>query len=312
MSTLEAKTPKKSLNRLNAFSPPIEASFHLILIVFSLICIVPFIFVVIISFSSEESIRQIGYSFIPQAFSLDAYNYVLKMGDQVWRSYFNSFYITFLGTVIGVTICVMYAYPLFRKDYKYRGFFNFISFFTMIFGGGLIPTYMVCKSFLGLSNSYEALIIPMLVSPFSIIIMRTFFQTSVPYDLIEAATIDGSGEYRTLLSIIVPIVKPGIATVALLTALAYWNEWFLSLLYISTNETLIPLQYLLMKIQRNASFLAKNSSMVGPEAAKMTANLPSQTLRMALVVFIVVPIACAYPFFQRYVVAGLTVGSVKG
>lgn len=312
MSTLEAKTPKKTINRLNSFSLPVEAAFHLVLTAFALICIIPFIFVVIISFTSEQSIRQIGYSFIPQSFSLDAYNYVFKMGDQLWRSYFNSFYITIIGTICGVIICVMYAYPLFRKDYKYRGFFNFISFFTMIFGGGLIPTYIICKSFLGLSNSYASLIVPMLVSPFNIIIMRTFFQTSVPYDLIEAATIDGSGEYRTLLSIIVPIVKPGIATVALLTALAYWNEWFLSLLYISTNEKLIPLQYLLMKIQRNASFLAKNSSMVGPDAAKMAANIPSQTLRMSLVVFIVVPIACAYPFFQRYVVAGLTVGSVKG
>ncbi len=314
MSNIQANDIKREgkVNRLNALSLPAELSFHVILILVSLICIVPFIFVVIISFSSEESIRQIGYSFIPQTWGVDAYTYVLKMGDQLWRSYFNSFYITILGTIISVVMCVMYAYPLFRKDYKYRGFFNFISFFTMIFGGGLIPTYIICKTVLGLSNNYASMIVPMLVSPFNIIIMRTFFQTSVPYDLIEAAHIDGSGEYRTLISIILPIVKPGIATVALLTALAYWNDWFLALLYISTNEKLIPLQYLLMKIQRNASFLAKNSAMIGVEAAKMTANLPSQTLRMALVVFIVVPIACAYPFFQRYVVAGLTVGSVKG
>ena len=142
--------------------------------------------------------------------------------------------------------------------------------------------------------------------------MRTFFQTTVPPDLIEAATIDGSGEYGTLPRIVLPVVTPGIATIALLNALGYWNEWFLSLLYINKNMSIIPLQYLLMRMQRNADFLAKNASMLGADASRAALELPSQTLKMALVVFIVVPIACAYPFFQRYVVAGLTVGSVKG
>ena len=298
--------------RLNSVSLPAEVSIHVILGLFSLACIIPFIFVIIISFTSEESIRQIGYSFTPLSFSTQAYNYVLKLGDMVWRSYFNSFLVTTIGTIVSVSICVLYAYPLFRRDFKLRKFFNFISFFTMIFGGGLIPTYFVCRNLLGLSENYAALIVPMLFSPFNIIIMRTFFQTAVPTELIEAATIDGSGEYRTLLQIVVPIVKPGIATVALLNALAYWNDWFLALLYIRTNTDIIPLQYLLMQIQRSAEFLAANSHMMGTEASKAIAQLPSQSLRMALVVLIVVPIACAYPFFQRYVVAGLTIGSVKG
>lgn len=209
-------------------------------------------------------------------------------------------------------MCVLYAYPLFRKDFKLRGFFNFLSFFTMIFGGGLVPTFVICKSVLGLSDNYAALIVPLLFSPFNIIVMRTFFQTSVPMELIEAATIDGSGEYNTLLRIIVPVVKPGIATIALLNALVFWNEWFLSLLYLNKNMDIMPLQYLLMRMQRNADFLAKNSSMMGVDGAKAAMELPSQSLKMALVVFIVIPIACAYPFFQRYVVAGLTIGSVKG
>ena len=288
--------------RLNMISRKTESVFHLILGVFALACIIPFIFVIIISFSSEDSIRQIGYSFTPAALSLD---------DALWRSYFNSFFITIVGTVLSVSMCVLYAYPLFRKDYKLRGFFSFLSFFTMIFGGGLIPTYIICRNLLGMGNNYAALIVPMLVSPFNIIIMRTFFQTSVPFDLIEASTIDGSGEYTTLVRIILPIVKPGIATVALLTALAYWNEWFLCLLYV-TKRDLYPLQYLLMEMQRNAEFLARNSSMIGASGASAIAALPSQTMRMAVVVFIVLPIACAYPFFQRYVVAGLTIGSVKG
>lgn len=304
-------TQKKKAFRLNSVSAPVEAGFHLILGLFSLLCIVPFIFVIIISFTSKASIQNYGYSFIPNEWSLEAYQYVFRLGDALWRSYFNSFFITIVGTVLSVGICVLYAYPLFRKDFKYRSLFSFLSFFTMIFGGGLIPTYIICKNLLGLSNNYAALIVPMLVSPFNIIIMRTFFQTSVPFDLIEAASIDGSGEYNTLIKVILPIVKPGIATVALLTALGYWNEWFLSLLYITDNK-LIPLQYLLMQMQRNSEFLARNSSMIGADSANIVASLPGQSMKMAIVVFIVIPIACAYPFFQRYVVAGLTVGSVKG
>ena len=233
--TVIRKPAKRSL-RLNQVSRGTEAVFNLVLGLFALACIIPFLFVILISFSSEESIRQIGYSFVPAAWSLDAYRQVLSLGDALWRSYFNSFLITVAGTAVSVAMCVLYAYPLFRRDYKYRSFFSFLSFFTMIFGGGLIPTYIVCKNLLGMSNNYYALIVPMLVSPFNIIIMRTFFQTSVPFDLIEAATIDGSGEYRTLAQIILPVVKPGIATVALLTALGYWNEWFLCLLYVTNRE----------------------------------------------------------------------------
>ena len=297
---------------LNSFGPGAQVLFHVLLALFSLLCIVPFLFVIIISFTSEDSIRQIGYSFVPLSWGTQAYKYVFELGDTLWRSYFNSFLITVIGTVLSVAMCVLYAYPLFRKDFKFRGFFNFLSFFTMIFGGGLVPTFVICKSVLGLSDNYAALIVPLLFSPFNIIVMRTFFQTSVPMELIEAATIDGSGEYNTLLRIIVPVVKPGIATIALLNALVFWNEWFLSLLYLNKNMDIMPLQYLLMRMQRNADFLAKNSSMMGVDGAKAAMELPSQSLKMALVVFIVIPIACAYPFFQRYVVAGLTIGSVKG
>ena len=297
---------------LNRFGTGTQSVFHLVLAAFSLMCIIPFIFVIIIAFSSEESIRQIGYSFAPLSWSTQAFTYTFQLGNALWRSYFNSFLITAVGTLLSVSITVLYAYPLFRRDFRFRNFFNFLSFFTMIFGGGLVPTFVICKSVLGLSDNYAALIVPMLFSPFNVIIMRTFLQTTVPTELIEAATIDGSGEYSTLLRIVLPVVKPGIATIALLVSLAYWNEWFLSLLYLNKNMNIMPLQYLLMRMQRNADFLAKNSAMLGADAAKAVAQLPSQSLKMALVVFIVVPIACAYPFFQRYVIAGLTIGSVKG
>ena len=192
---------KKKNLRLNSVSAGTEALFHVIIGLFSVACIIPFIFVIIISFSAEESIRTIGYSFVPTGWSTDAYNYAFEKLPQIWRSYFNSIFITIVGTVLSTAMCAMYSYALFRPDFKFRGFFNFLSFFTMIFGGGLVPTYIVSKQLLGLSESYAALIVPLLVSPFNIIVMRTFFKSSVPMELIEAATIDGSGEYSTLLRI---------------------------------------------------------------------------------------------------------------
>ena len=302
---------KKDL-RLNSVSAGTEALFHVILCLFSLACIIPFVFVVIVSFSSEASIREIGYSFLPKSWSVEAYTYAFRKLPQIWRSYFNSLFITVVGTVLSTAMCAMYSYALFRPDFRFRGFFNFLSFFTMIFGGGLVPTYIVCKQLLGLNENYAALIVPLLVSPFNIIVMRTFFKSSVPMDLIEAATIDGSGEYSTLFRIVVPIAKPGIATIALLNALAYWNDWFNSLLYIKQNKILQPLQALLMELQNNVDYLNRMAGQLGAAAINEAAKLPTQSLRMVLVVLIVVPIACAYPFFQRYIVSGLAIGSVKG
>ena len=217
-----------------------------------------------------------------------------------------------IGTFFSTLMCALYSYALFRPDFKYRGFFTFFSFFTMIFGGGLVPTYVICTQVLGLTENYAALIVPLLVSPFNIIIMRTFFKSSVPLELIEAATIDGSGEYSTFFRVVLPIAKPGLATIALLNALAYWNDWYLSLLYIKQNKVLQPLQALLMELQNNVEYLNRMSAALGSSAIQEAMRAPTQTLRMALVVLIVVPIACAYPFFQQYIVSGLTIGSVKG
>lgn len=303
---------KQKNHRLNSVSAGTEAVMNVVLALFSLCCIIPFIFVVIISFSSEESIRTIGYSFWPMAWSTDTYAYAFEKLPQIWRSFFNSVPITGIGTVLSTLICVLYSYALYRPDFKYRNFFNFFSFFVMLFSGGLVPTYIISKQVLGLSENYAALIVPLLVSPFNIIVMRTFFKSSVPLELIEAATIDGSGEYSTLFRIVLPIAKPGIATIALLNALAYWNDWFQSLLYIRQNKVLQPLQALLMELQNNVEYLNRMIGQMGTAAIMEAQRAPNQTLRMALVVMIVVPIACAYPFFQRYIVAGLTIGSVKG
>jgi putative aldouronate transport system permease protein len=303
------KIEHKPKSRLSAVSLPTEIIFHVIIGVFALMCIVPFIFCIIISFTSKQSIVSKGFSFFPQSWSLDGYKYVFATGHQLWLSYFNSLFVSVAGTALSVFICVLYSYALYRKDFKYRRFFTFFAVLTMLFSGGLAPTYEISKNLLGLSDNYWALIVPLLVNPFNLIIMRTFFKASIPEALIEAAAIDGSGEYNTLFKIVLPISLPGIATVSLLTILAYWNDWFQALLYISDGKY-YPLQYLLWQMQSQVDFLAANAGK-GLGTTVNVATLPTQSLRMALVVLIVIPIALAYPFFQRYVVSGLTVGSVK-
>ncbi len=289
-----------------------ETLFHLVIGGFALLCVLPFIFVVIISFSSEVSLAQQGFSFTPLEWSVEAYKYVFKAGDQLWRSYGVTIFITVVGTLLSLAITAMYSYTLFRKDYKFRKFFTFFAFFTMLFSGGLVPTYMVSRNVLGLYDNIAALIIPLLVSPYNFIVLRTFFSSSIPDSLIDSAAIDGSGEYRTLVQIILPLALPGLATIGLFTALGYWNDWFTALLYIN-DEQLYPLQYLLQKMEKKIDFVIQNSkNLTGPQMSEALRSIPRESTRMAFVVLVVVPVACVYPFFQRYFIAGLTVGAVKG
>lgn len=290
----------------------VETLFHIIIGTFAVICVLPFIFVTIISFSSEMSLAQRGFSFIPAEWSVEAYRFIFKAGDQLWGSYGVSAFITVVGSVISLAMTSMYAYALFRKDFKYRTFFTFFSFFTMLFSGGLVPTYMISRNVLNLKDNLQSLIIPLLISPYNFIVLRTFFTSCIPDSLIDSASIDGSGEYRTLIQIILPLALPGLATIGLFTALGYWNDWFTAMLYI-TSEELYPLQYLLMKIEKKMDFVVQNArSLTGPQMSEAVRNLPRESTRMALVVMVVLPIACAYPFFQRFFITGLTVGAVKG
>ena len=283
---------------------------HTVLILDALICVIPLIFVIIISLSSQESIRTIGYSFIPASWSGDAYSYLASMGGQLLRAYWNSFVVTVLGTLFSLALTVPYAYAISRRDFAFRKLFVFVCVFPMLFSGGLAPTYVMVRSVLGLKDSYAAMIIPALMNTFNIIIMRGFFQTSIPGELLEASAIDGCGEWRTFFKIVLPLSRPGIATVGLLTAIAYWNEWFIPMLYVR-DQSHYPLPLLLMQIQNQADFLARNSDILGSEAVNAVANLPTDSLRMALVVLCVVPIMLVYPLLQRFIVGGLTAGSVK-
>ena len=285
---------------------------HVVMAVIALVAIFPFVFTVVISLSAESSIVENGYRMVPSEWSLEAYRYIIKTGDQLVRSFGVSIFITVVGTSLAVMVMAMYAYALSRKEFRYRRFFTFLIFFTMLFNGGLVPTYIVVTQVLHLQNTVWALIMPLMMDAFLVLVLRTFFQTSIPDSLLEAARIDGAGELYTFFRIVLPLSLPGLATVALFASLAYWNDWFQALLYIETPR-LMPLQSLLMKIQNNLEFLVHNASLVGGvNAVELLRSLPKESVRMAMVVVITFPLLFAYPFFQRYFVQGLTVGSIKG
>jgi putative aldouronate transport system permease protein len=306
MNLLAAR--KKPLGAVSGFTNLI---LNICFFIFTLVCILPFILVIVLSFTSEDSIVTNGYSFFPEKLSLAAFSYLFKLGEQMFRSFATSIMVTVIGTVLGVLIMSMYAYVIFRKDFRFRKQLSFFAFFTMLFSGGLVPFYLVCTQLVDLRNSVWALILPSCVAPFYIIVLKTFFQTSVPDSIIESATIDGAGELRTIFRIVFPVALPGIATIALFLTLDYWNDWYNAMLFIRT-EKLFPLQYLLMSIQDNMDFLMRNASRLNAQQSNAMRHMPNESARMAMVFISTIPITFSYPFFQRYFIQGLQVGSVKG
>lgn len=296
--------------KFNHIGKGANTAFHLVFILLSILCLAPLVFVIIISFSSEHSVMVNGYSFRPDEWSTGAYEFVFQSGSQVMHSLGMSALVTVTGVAIGMALTSTYAYVLSRKTFRYRKLFTGILVATMFFNGGLVSTYMVVANFLHLKNNFLALVLPVAVTPFNIIVLRTFFATSVPDALIESAKIDGASQFKIFTDIVLPISLPGLATVALFLTLTYWNDWKNALLYID-SKSLYPLQYLLMKIERNIEFIAQNAGRGSMGLDSALSRLPSETAKMAIVVIATLPIACAYPFFQRYFVSGLTVGSVK-
>lgn len=217
--------------------------------------------------------------------------------------------VTVVGTVINSTFTSTYAYAISRSNFKYRKFFTVFCLITMLFSPGMVANYIVVTNMLHLKDTLWALILPMAVSPFNIIVMRTFFKRQVSELIIESARIDGASEMRIFTQIVIPLAVPGIATISLFAALGYWNDWFNALLYIQ-SDNLIPLQYLLMKIQSNIEMLSQNAS-AGTQFGGSLMAIPKEATRMAMVVIATLPIACSYPFFQKYFVRGLTIGGVK-
>ncbi|MGN7764926.1 carbohydrate ABC transporter permease [Paenibacillus sp. 22594] len=283
--------------------------FNLFAGVFALLCVFPFIFVVIISFTDEGALARDGYSLFPAKWSLGAYKYVFQSGDMLLRSYGVTILVTVLGTLISLLFISFYAYAISRKSFRYRNFFAFFAFFTMLFNGGLVPTYIIVTQFLGLKDTIWALVMPLAVNAFYIMILRTFYSTSVPDAILESGKIDGAGEFRIFLTLVLPLSLPGLATIALFSTLGYWNDWFNALLYID-DPNLVPLQSMLMRIETSMQFIMQNStnSSLSMEALR---SMPQDTSRMAMVVLATGPIIFAYPFFQRYFIQGLTIGAVK-
>ncbi len=282
---------------------------HIVLGLFSLSCIIPFALLIISSFSDEASIYKNGYSFFPDQFSLNAYKYLALKIDMISHAYLISIFITVFGTVLSLVVTSTIGYALSRSDLPFRNVLNFYVIFTLLFNGGMVPTYIIYTQYIGIKNSVWALIIPgLLANGFTIMLMRTYFSTNIPPALIESAKIDGAGELRTFAKIVLPMSLPIMATIGLLAALAYWNDWFNGLMYL-TKSNLFSLQNVLNRIMIDVQFLkTTDTGAVGLASS----TLPTETVRMAMAAVGVVPILVAYPFFQKYFVKGIALGAVKG
>lgn len=281
---------------------------HFVFILFSLACIIPLVSIISISLSNETDIVKNGYSLFPRVFDISAYAYVLYEPIQIINAFKVSIIVSILGTFISLIVTAGIAYTLSRHDYKFKNPLSFYVFFTMMFNGGLVPTYILISNYLHLKDTIWVLILPYVAAPFFILLLRTFMQR-IPYDIIESCMMDGASEFRIFFQIILPLAKPGLATVALFTILNYWNDWFLSLLYIE-KESLVPLQYMLYRMMNNITFLTSSSNQMPPGLNNTV--IPSESARMAMAILAAGPMLAVFPFFQQYFVRGLTVGAVKG
>ena len=296
--------------RLNKIKPVTNGLFNAMFAVLSFVCIFPFFFVLMLSISSEQSLRTNGYALIPAEFSLAAYEFLWNERDMILTSLLVSIVVTVLGTVIGVLLTTMMGYVLSRPQFKLRGFLQWVVFIPMIFTGGMVANYVVTSNMLHLNDTIWCLVLPLAVSSWNVTISKTFFRQTIPDSIIESAKIDGASQLTIFARIVVPISKPVFATVALFLTFGYWNDWLQASLYIS-KDSLRGLQPLLNQIMGQLQYLANNPT-AGLSLQQYKASMPSESVRMAIATIIVIPIACAYPFFQKYFISGLTVGAVKG
>lgn len=282
---------------------------HVVLIILAFTCLYPFLIILGSSFQSENEIMTRGYAVLPQQLTLEAYKIIMGNPQSLLTSYGVTILTTLATTLLGLAVVSTFGYVVARKDYPYRRALSFFAFFTMLFNGGMVPSYILISNWLGLKDNLLALILPLVCSAWYILMMKGFFQT-IPTALIESAKIDGAGELRIFLTIVVPISKPAFATIGLFYVLAAWNDWWLSLLYIE-NESLFKLQYLLMKVLNNIEFLNSYDA-IKYGVVNGSTQLPTYSVRMAMCILAAGPILVVFPFFQKYFVRGITVGAVKG
>ncbi len=307
--TSKAERQPESM-KINRVRPGTNAGFNVIFILLAAMAIIPVLFVFMISISSEESIRVAGYSFIPQSFSNSAYMFLWNERSTILSALWISVLVTVGGTLLGLTLTTTMGYVLSRPVFKLKGFYTWVVFIPMIFNGGMVASYVVNANILNMKNTIWALILPLAVSSFNVIVCKTFFRSTIPDSIIESAKIDGASQLRIFGTIVLPISKPVLATIGLFLTFGYWNDWFQSALYIS-NPKLVSLQALLNNMMKSLDYIANNPS-AGLSLQQYRNSMPSESVRMAIAIVIVIPIACAYPFFQKYFISGLTIGAVKG
>lgn len=283
---------------------------HFCVIFLSLLALTPFVLLISSSFTSERALIADGYCFFPKEFSLEAYQYISSNSDTIAHAYLVTIFISSLGTAASLAFTSMLAYPLSRKDFTHRRVFSFLVFFTMLFNGGLVPSYIMWTQLVGIKNTYWALLLPnLLMNAFHVILVKNYFSTSIPESIIEASRIDGASEIRIFISIVLPLSKPIMATIGLMTLLRYWNDWTNGL-YFVTKQKYFSIQVLLNNIMQNIQFLLNSSSLPGANV-KVT-SIPSASVRMAIAVLGILPIVIVFPFFQKYYIKGIALGSVKG
>lgn len=300
----------RSKKRINTISWSSNFFLNLIFILAIFLCISSLLLVIIISFTAEDALLKNGYSFFPDTWSTEAYRYIAAVGEVIYRAYGTSIFVSVVGTFLSLFVICFYAYPLTRKNFRFRNQFSFIAFFTMIFGGGLVPWYVVYTQFIPLKNTIWIMIVPYLMNAWFMMIMRTFIKTTIHESILESARMDGAGEYRTFFVIVLPLCRAGLATIGLFCVLNYWNDWWLPLVFI-TDHKLFNIQYLMYQTLSSIQFLARGGANVS-QASSIGAGIPSESARMAIAVLSIGPIILAFPFFQQYFVKGLTIGAVKG
>ncbi len=300
---------EESSSKMNQIKPSTNIVFNIIFLILGITCIFPLLFVFSISITSEEVLRTDGYQIIPKAFSAAAYEFLWNERGMILHAALMSIFITIFGTIITVALTTSMGYVVSRNSFKLKKFYTWLIFIPMVFNGGMLSSYVVINNILGFRNTIWALILPLACSSFSVTICRTFFRTTVPDSIVESAKIDGAGQFRIWAQIVLPISKPVMATIGMFAAFGYWNDWFQASLYID-DKKLQTLQSMLNNIRESIEYLA-NNPYGGLSMQEYKLSMPTESVRMAIAIIIIVPIACTYPFFQKYFISGLTVGSVK-
>lgn len=283
---------------------------HIVLILMALFMVMPFVLLFLCSITDETTLVLNGYSFFPEKFSLAAYEYIISSGGKIIRAYGMTFAITIVGTLLNTLISSLLAYGLSLSNLPGRKVLSFIVFFTMLFNGGLVPTYLMYTTYFHITDTFFALVVPtFLMSAMNVIMMRTFFQTSIPTALYEACKIDGGGHFLIYRTIVLPLGKPILVSMGLFAGLAYWNDWTNGLYYISDKKELWGIQSLLNQMITNIQYLSSNAQ----AAANVDmSKFPSTAVRMAIAFVGIIPILIVFPFLQKYFAKGIALGAVKG